>query len=346
MKKAVQPGKSLEMMLPELSIVTPMFNEAENCDAFFARLTPILEDVAETYEIVCVNDGSRDETFARLQHHRQMNPKIKLVSLSRNFGKEAALTAGIDLATGKAVIPIDADLQDPPELLRDMVQAWREGAQVVLARRIDRSTDSFFKRLTSAGFYNLSSSMMKPPLPKNVGDFRLMDRIVVDALKRLPERTRFMKGLFAWVGYRQVTLDYVRPRRHSGQTSFNFRKLWNFALDGLFSFSSVPLKVWSYFGLLVSLSAVIYMTVIIVRTLIFGIDTPGYASMMSVMLLFNGMVLVSLGAIGEYVSRIFIEVKNRPLYLINEMEGFEAPGALGPKTSLGQGARDRSGPVS
>ncbi len=324
---------------PELSLIVPMYNEADTCDAFFERVVPILEEVVASYEIVCINDGSRDDTFARLIAHRRQNPNIKLINLSRNFGKEAAMTAGIDMASGACVVPIDADLQDPPELLRDMVAAWRDGAQVVLARRADRASDTVLKRLTSGWFYALFGKMAKPAIPANVGDYRLMDRIAVNALKRLPERTRFMKGLFAWVGYRQVTLDYVREKRHAGKTSFNYWKLWNFALEGLFSFSSMPLKIWSYTGVVVSLVAVAYMLFLVVRTLAFGIDVPGYASLMSVMLFFNGMVLVSLGAIGEYIARIFIEVKQRPVYLINEMEGFEAGGA-GPVTAARVASQD------
>jgi glycosyltransferase involved in cell wall biosynthesis len=312
------------MQRPEISIVVPWYNEAENCSLFFETVVPVLEDVTESYEIICVNDGSKDDTFNLLRAQRSKNPKIKVVNLSRNFGKEAALTAGVDIASGRAVIPMDADLQDPPELLEGMVKAWRDGAQVVLARRVDRQSDSVLKRATSSWFYDLFSKVAKPAIPKNVGDYRLMDRIVVDALKQLPERSRFMKGLFAWVGFRQITLDYTRPQRAAGTTKFNYLKLWNFALDGIFSFSSLPLKIWSYFGFFVSMVAIVYMGFLIGRTILTGIDTPGYASTLSVILLFNGIILISMGAIGEYISRIFIEVKQRPIYLINELEGFEA----------------------
>ncbi|KJS35201.1 MAG: bactoprenol glucosyl transferase [Hyphomonas sp. BRH_c22] len=312
------------MQKPEISIIVPWYNEAENCAHFFETVVPILEDVTVSYEIVCVNDGSKDDTFSLLRAHRSENPNIKIVNLSRNFGKEAALSAGVDIASGRAVIPMDADLQDPPELLDAMVKAWRDGAQVVLARRMDRQSDSVLKRATSRWFYELFSRMAKPAIPKNVGDYRLMDRIVVDALKQLPERSRFMKGLFAWVGFRQITLDYTRPQRAAGSTKFNYLKLWNFALDGIFSFSSLPLKIWSYFGFLVSMVAIIFMAFLIARTILTGIDTPGYASTLSIILLFNGIILISMGAMGEYISRIFIEVKQRPIYLINEMEGFEA----------------------
>lgn len=308
----------------ELSLIVPMYNEEDSCDLFFEAVIPIVEPLVSSLEIICVNDGSTDETFEKLRVWRSKDPRIKIVNLSRNFGKEAAMTAGLDLSTGSAVIPIDADLQDPPELIEEMVAHWREGAQVVLARRVDRSSDSFLKRFTSGWFYRIFSKMAKPAIPQNVGDFRLMDRLVVEALKQLPERSRFMKGLFAWVGFNQVTLDYKRPKRAAGETSFNWTRLWNFALDGIVSFSTVPLKIWSYCGVVISFIAFCYLSFLIVQTLITGVDVPGYASTMSVMLMFNGIILVSLGAIGEYISRIFVEVKQRPLYLINEIEGFEA----------------------
>ena len=309
----------------ELSIIVPMHNESESCGAFFDAVIPILETCVKSFEIICVNDGSRDDTLDKLVLHNQRDPRIKIVNLSRNFGKEAAMSAGIDLASGRSVIPMDADLQDPPELLPQMVDAWKNGAQVVLAKRIDRSSDSRLKRLTANWFYKIFSNLAKPAIPANIGDYRLMDRIVVDELKRLPERTRFMKGLFAWVGYNQVVVEYTRPERYAGDTNFNYWKLWNFALDGLVSFSAVPLKIWSYFGVFVSFGAIGYLMFLMIRTLVFGVDVPGYASTLSVILLFNGILLISLGVQGEYVARIFAEVKNRPVYLINELVGFESP---------------------
>ena len=219
---------------------------------------------------------------------------------------------------------MDADLQDPPELIPEMVDAWRNGAKVVLAKRNDRTSDSFLKRMTSNWFHKIFSSLAKPKIPQDVGDFRLLDRIVVDALKQLPERTRFMKGLFAWVGFEQATVEYSRPERRAGQTSFNYVKLWNFALDGFVSFSALPLKVWSYFGALVSVCSVIYLAWLIISTTVYGVDVPGYASTLSAILFFNGLLLISLGIQGEYVARIFDEVKNRPLYLISDKIGFES----------------------
>ncbi len=308
----------------DISLVVPMYNEEKSCARFFERVVAAVEPITKNYEIICINDGSRDMTVAEVKRYRANNPRIKLIDLSRNFGKEAALTAGIDMAAGAAVVPLDADLQDPPELLKEMVEAWQKGAQVVLCRRADRSSDTYLKRLTSHWFYRVVHKLAKPSIPENVGDFRLMDRQVVDALKALPERSRFMKGLFAWVGYRQVTIDYVREQRHDGETTWNYWKLWNFALDGLLSFSSAPLKIWSYIGLVISSFSVLFMLYTVFKTLFLGIDTPGYASLMTVMLFFNGVILIGLGAMGEYMARIFVEVKQRPLYLINELVGFEA----------------------
>lgn len=318
--------------MTELSLIVPMYNEEAVCAKFFDAVVPLIAPLVSSYEIICVDDGSRDRTVEILKLLREKNPNIKILCLSRNFGKEAALTAGIDHAVGRAVIPIDADLQDPPELIADMLTQWRAGAQVVLARRADRASDSFVKRTTSSLFYQLFSKLAKPGIPPNVGDFRLMDRVVVDALKQLPERARFMKGLFAWVGFRQVILEYTRPERAAGETKFNYWKLWNFSLEGITSFSSLPLKVWSYFGVVVSFLAMLYMVYLVLNTLITGVDTPGYASLMSVQLFFNGILLIGLGAIGEYVGRIFIETKRRPIYLLNETLGVspQAPASAEP----------------
>lgn len=317
------PEASRRRATCELSLVVPMYNEADACDALFAAVVPVLEGCAASFEIVCVDDGSTDDTLERVREHRAECSSIRVVSLARNFGKEAAMTAGIDIASGRAVVVMDADLQDPPELIADMVDAWRGGAKVVLARRVDRSSDSPLKRLTSLLFYVIFEKLAKPAIPRNVGDFRLIDRDVAEALKRLPERSRFMKGLFAWVGFPQATIEYVRRPRASGRTKFDYRKLWNFALDGILSFSALPLKVWSYCGLLLSAGAAVYLCFIVVRTLLFGVDVPGYASLMSVSLFFNGVVLISLGVLGEYVSRIFVEVKQRPIYIISALEGFD-----------------------
>lgn len=309
----------------DLTLIVPMYNEYDSCAEFIRVVVPIVEDVVESYEILCVDDGSSDRTVEVLRDLRKSNPSIKILCLSRNFGKEAALTAGLDFAKGDAVIPIDADLQDPPELIREMVEKWRNGADVVLARRTDRASDSVLKRTTSRLFYKVISKISNSDIPENVGDFRLMDRSVVEALKKLPERARFMKGLFAWVGYEAEIIDYARVPRNAGSTKFNYWKLWNFGLEGITSFTSVPLKVWSYFGVFISFLSACFMIFLIVRTLVMGIDTPGYASLMSVQFFFNGILLLSLGAIGEYLSRIYTETKQRPVYLIRSAEGVIDP---------------------
>lgn len=247
--------------------------------------------------------------------------RLHIIELSRNFGKEAALTAGIDAATGDAVIPIDADLQDPPEIIPELIKNWLGGAEVVLARRVDRSSDSFLKRKTAAIFYQLHNRISSIKIPENVGDFRLMDRIAVDTLKKLPEHHRFMKGLFGWVGFKTVTIDYVRPPRKAGATKFSGWKLWNFAIEGITGFSTAPLKFWTYFGGFGALMTLIYAIFIIVRTLIRGIDIPGYASLLVAVLFFGSLQLISLGMLGEYIGRIYMETKNRPLYVIRKHYG-------------------------
>jgi glycosyltransferase involved in cell wall biosynthesis len=245
--------------------------------------------------------------------------RFKVIEFSRNFGKEAALTAGIDAARGEAVIPIDADLQDPPGLIGQMVAAWLQGAEVVLARRTDRSSDGLMKRKTAAWFYRLHNRMSNTQIPENVGDFRLMDRVVVNALKQLPERQRFMKGLFAWVGFRTVTVDYARAPRLAGKTKFSGFALWNFALEGFTSFSTVPLKIWTYLGALGAMGTFFYALFIILYTLLHGTRVPGYASLLVAVLFFGSVQLMSIGLLGEYIGRIYLETKQRPSYLIRKV---------------------------
>jgi polyisoprenyl-phosphate glycosyltransferase len=307
----------------DISIVVPMYNEAPSLDTFFDTIIPILESQNLTFEIICVNDGSLDGTLTELRRRREAEPRIKIVDLSRNFGKESALTAGIDAAQGRAVVPMDADLQDPPELLGEMVSCWRAGAKVVLAQRRDRQSDPVMKRLTAGWFYNLVGALSTPKIPPDVGDFRLMDRAVVDALQRLPERSRFMKGIFTWVGFETTYVGYSRNKRSVGKSKFNYRRLWNLALDGIFSFSAVPLKIWSYFGATISLTAAIYLIIIVAKTILFGVDLPGYASLISVILFTNGIIILGMGIIGEYIARIFVEVKQRPIYIVSSREGFD-----------------------
>lgn len=309
-------------VVPEISLVAPMYNESESMDQFFKVVIPILEQVSPEWEIVCINDGSKDNTLEKLIAHHNQEPRIKVLNFSRNFGKEAGTTAGIDFSRGKAVIPIDADLQDPPELILDMVQKWREGYKVVLATRTERKEDTWLKRHSALMFYRLISAMSEVHIPKNTGDYRLMDRQVVDALKQLPEKTRFMKGIFAWLGFPSTTIYFERPQRFAGESGWGYWKLWRFALDGIFAFTTLPLQVWTYLGALTSFVALIYSFFLTARTLIYGVDVPGYASMMVAILFLGGVQLISLGVIGEYVGRIYTEVKGRPIYLVQDTYGF------------------------
>jgi glycosyltransferase involved in cell wall biosynthesis len=302
-----------------ISLVVPFYNEGPSVERFFAAISPVLAAIPDTsWEIVCVDDGSTDDTLVLLLAHASRDRRIVVLEFSRNFGKEAALSAGIDAATGDAVIPMDADLQDPPELIAQMVAAWRGGAEMVLARRIDRTTDGAMKRRTAAWFYQLHNRLSTTKIPENVGDFRLLDRAVVDALKRLPERQRFMKGLFAWVGFRTVTLDYTRPVRAAGVTKFSAWSLWNFAMEGFTSFSTAPLKIWTYVGVVGALLAFCYAVFIILYTLLHGNRVPGYASLLTAVLFFGSVQLISIGVLGEYIGRIYIETKQRPGYIIRK----------------------------
>ena len=306
----------------QISIIVPFYNEGEGIDYFYEAICPIFNQIPDMdFEVVCIDDGSRDDTLKKLILVAEKDPRFHVIELSRNFGKEAALTAGIDEATGDAVIPMDADLQDPPELILEMIKEWSKGAEIVLARRSDRSSDSFLKRKTAEFFYRFHNRLSTIQIPENVGDFRLMDRIAVDALKQLPEQQRFMKGLFAWVGFKTVTLDYTRNPRIAGTTKFSGWKLWNFALEGITSFSTAPLKFWSYIGGLGALVTFIYAVFIISRTLIHGVDIPGYASLLVAVLFFGSLQLISIGMLGEYIGRIYMETKNRPLYLIRKHYG-------------------------
>ena len=301
-----------------ISIVCPFYNEERAVGAFFSRLVPVLDRVGEAYEVICINDGSRDGTLEALVAMRALRPHVRVIDLSRNFGKEAALTAGIDAARGDAVIPIDADLQDSPELIARLVQEWKRGFEVVLAKRVDRRADSFAKRVTALLFYKVHNAISDPAIPENVGDFRLMDRKVVDAIKQLPERRRFMKGIFAWVGFRSTTIEYVRDPRFVGKSRFSGWKLWNFAIEGVTSFSTAPLRIWTYLGVAVASLAFVYAGFIVMRTVIYGIDVPGYASLLAVTLFLGGIQLIGLGVLGEYLGRVYSEAKQRPIYIVRD----------------------------
>lgn len=309
---------------PVISVVVPMFNEEANVGFFYDRIKQVLDEIGMSWELVCINDGSRDQTLALLLALHRVDPRVKVVNLSRNFGKELALTAGLDYATGEAMIPIDADLQDPPELIAELVIKWRAGFDVVNATRLTRKGESWVRQMTANIFYFCLDKLTDIQIPRNTGDFRLLSRTALDALNRMPERTRFMKGLFAWVGFTHATVYYDRHPRHAGRTSWNYWRLWNFAIDGITSFSSLPLRIWSYGGLLLALLSFSYASFLLVRTAIYGKEVPGYASIMVAVLFLGGIQLITLGVIGEYLGRVYNEVKRRPLYIVRESYGIES----------------------
>jgi len=300
-----------------VSIIVPMYNEQEVIAEFHRRLSEVLEGIhAYAFEILYVNDGSRDRTLDELTRQTAGDPRVQILDLSRNFGKEAAMSAGIDHARGAAAILIDADLQDPPELIPDMLHAWESGYDMVCMQRLQRDGETLLKKATARGFYALMRHIGEAQLPENVGDFRLLGRPVLEALKRLPERTRFMKGLFAWVGFHTCLLPYRRDPRFAGTTKWNYWRLWNFALEGVTSFTVTPLKLASYAGLFTALGALGFGLYVLVKALLYGDPVPGYPSLMVVILFLGGLQLLALGIIGEYLGRMFIEAKHRPLYLL------------------------------
>jgi polyisoprenyl-phosphate glycosyltransferase len=302
-----------------LSVVVPAFNEESGIAEFHRRLSSVMERLSSQWEAIYVNDGSRDGTLAVLQKLREGDPHVGILNLSRNFGKETAMTAGLDHARGDAVIVIDADLQDPPELIPDLVEGWREGFDMVYAQRRKRDGETWMRRATAFLFYRLVRRVGGFEVPSDVGDFRLMSRRHVDAVLRLRERHRFMKGLFCWVGFPSKAVLYDRSPRLADTTKWNYWGLWNLALEGITSFTIVPLKIATYLGLLVAAFAVLFGGYIVIATLLFGNPVAGYPSMMAVMLFLGGTQLITLGLIGEYLGRVFNETKSRPLYVI---EGF------------------------
>jgi len=310
-------------MKPTLSIVVPMYDEEAVLDTFFARLLPFLEDLGESHEIILVDDGSSDHSAEIVRKLHQQNPHIKLIELSRNFGKESALTAGLDYTSGEAVIPLDADLQDPPELIRTFVEKWREGYEVVYGVRARRDRDTLLKRVSAGLFYASIRRLTGFEMPANAGDYRLMDRRVVDALGGLREQNRFMKGLFAWVGFKQIGVPYERPARAAGETKFSYWRLWNFAIDGFTGFTTLPLRLAGYVGFFTAVIAVAYGAYLVIRTIFSGVDVPGYASLMVAVLFLSGLQLMVLGVIGEYLGRSYSEAKKRPLYVVRDSVGFE-----------------------
>jgi glycosyltransferase involved in cell wall biosynthesis len=313
------------MSAVEFTLIIPVKDEEEAIGPCLARVIPVLEaiddPVSKSFEILFVDDGSVDKTLEVIRQANAKDPRVRAISLSRNFGKEAALTAGLDSARGMGVVPLDVDLQDPPEALPKMIAQWRAGFDVVYGVRDNRETDSLPKRLTADLYYRAHNWLSDDKIPEHAGDFRLLDRKVVEVIRRMPERNRFMKGLFAWAGFSQAAVSYHREERRVGRTKFNYWKLWTLAIDGITSASTVPLRVWSYLGALVALGALAFAAFIIIRTLTTGIVVPGYASLMVAILFLGGLQLLSLGVLGEYVGRILTETKGRPLYVVREVIG-------------------------
>lgn len=320
---------------PLLSLIVPVKDEQAGIAPFVARVGAVLGGLrdpadggAVSWEILFVDDGSRDATLAAILAANRTDGRVRALSLSRNFGKEAALSAGIDHARGEAVIPIDVDLQDPPEVMADMLARWREGFDVVYGVRRNRTSDSLPKRMTAEFYYRAHNWLSSDKIPEHAGDFRLLDRKVVEVIRRMPERNRFMKGLFAWSGFRQTAVEYDRAERALGETKFNYWKLWTLAIDGITSASTVPLRVWSYVGAAIALVALLYAGYLVARTVFYGVDVAGYPSIMVATLFLGGIQLLSLGVLGEYVGRILVEVKQRPIYVIRERIGIPGdPGA-------------------
>ncbi|MCX7946304.1 MAG: glycosyltransferase family 2 protein [Hydrogenophilus sp.] len=327
------------MSLPLLSAVVPLYNESPNLIPLTRRLIPALDEAvrrarpdldaaaaANAWELLFIDDGSCDGSWTTIAALAVHDHRIKGIRLARNFGKEAAMAAGLHVAHGDAVIILDADLQHPPELIPQMIDAWKNGAQIVTAVRTDRRNDPLPRRLLTHLFYRLYRAVSEIELTPGGGDFRLLDRRVVAALNALPERKRFLKGLANWVGFTQCTLPFQPETRHSGRSAWSLGKLWRYAIDGLVSFTTLPLHIWSSLGALIALIALTYGGYLIARTLIFGRDVPGYASIMVAILFFAGVQLVSLGVLGEYLGRVFEEVKRRPLYLIGDVINLPDPG--------------------
>jgi glycosyltransferase involved in cell wall biosynthesis len=321
------------MDAPVVSIVAPAYNEASNLAAFVGAMTAVLDRLGEPWEIVFVDDGSRDDTLGILLAARAHDSRLKIVSLARNFGKDVALSAGLAHARGRAVIPIDCDLQHPPELIPEMVAKWRAGADMVVGVRTRRTEEGMVRRGAARLYYGMMRRMTNVEIPRNAGDFRLLDRKIVDVINQMPERCRFMKGIFAWPGFKTETVAFQASARARGRSQWSLWALWRFALDGLFSFSTVPLKLWTYLGGLSALGAFVYLTITLIQKLVFGIKAAGYASLLIVMLFLNGLLLLSNGIQGEYLARIFEEVKGRPLFVVGNKWGFDEP-AVRPAPSI------------
>ncbi|HWI85813.1 MAG TPA: glycosyltransferase family 2 protein [Sphingomonas sp.] len=312
---------------PLISVIVPVKDEEDAIQAFVSRVGGVLDGLRDPdggaikWEMLFVDDGSSDATLPAIMAAHRADPRVIGISLSRNFGKEAALSAGLDHVRGQTVIPIDVDLQDPPEVIGAMLDKWRLGFEVVFGVRRNRMTDSLPKRLTADLYYRAHNWLSEDKIPEHAGDFRLLDRKVVEVIRAMPERNRFMKGLFSWGGFKQAAVEYDRAERAVGRTKFNYIKLWKLAIDGLTSASTAPLRVWSYIGFVIAAIALLYALYLIGRVVLYGIDVAGYASMMVAVLFLGGVQLLSLGILGEYVGRILVETKRRPIYVVRERIG-------------------------
>ena len=302
-----------------ISLVVPVYNESGVIQLFIDQVDLILKKIDYKYEIIFIDDGSTDNTSLELENIYKSYENIRVIKFSRNFGKEAAISAGIDYSNGDALIPIDVDMQDPPELIVDFIHQWQAGYDVVYGIREDRALDNIGKRITSRFFYSIFNKISKTKIPYNVGDYRLIDRKVINVIKMLPERNRFMKGLFSWVGFKSIGIPYKRPERVLGETKWNYWKLWNFSIDGITSFSTAPLKVWMYIGGMISFISFCYALLLVVKVAISGIDVPGYTSTLVAILFLGGLQLLVLGIYGEYLGRIYEESKSRPLYILDSI---------------------------
>ncbi|MBQ8750856.1 MAG: glycosyltransferase family 2 protein [Alphaproteobacteria bacterium] len=304
---------------PDLSIIVSMYNEEDSLDVFFEKIREALSAISDySYEIICIDDGSIDKTYELLLDYANKDNKIKIIKFSRNFGKEYGLMAGFKFCKGRAAIPMDVDLQDPPELIIDFVKKWEDGYDMVYGIRSDRGSDTFLKRFTAKLFYKIYNMMTRSPIPYNAGDYRLIDRKIIDAILLLKERNVFMKGIFGWTGFKSCGVKYTRQKRVAGKSKWNYWKLWNFALDGITASTTFPLRIWTYLGTLLSSVGILYAIYIILRTIVQGIDVPGYASLLVFILLLGGIQMIILGILGEYIGRIFIEVKDRPIYIVEK----------------------------
>ena len=308
------------MISCKISLIIPVYNEEKSIKPFLSRVLPIVKESVRDYEIVFIDDGSMDNTLSNIIIEQQNNPQIRVINFSRNFGKEAALTAGLDYADGDAVIPMDVDLQDPPELLIEMLKKWQDGFDIVFARRIKRDKDAFWKRNTAVLFYWLWNKIADTTIPENVGDYRLLDKKVVLVLRQIREKNRFMKGIFIWVGFKSTVIEFARPERLTNSTSsLSFVKLYKLALNGILSFTSAPLKIWMYIGFLIAFISFFVIAYLILHTVLYGANFPSYASIMVTVLFMGGINLLSIGIIGQYLARVYDEVKNRPIYLIDKI---------------------------